>query len=342
MSAGRQRLEETELEFNQGWKDSPGHGCPDNGHCRSELICYISHFQLNSRRTYARLSQAFLLPADPRAVPLTHVIDEARNREQGSAISMATDRRRLFGKAPGQDYVFTNLDITARKGKGLASHQLSARLLKLQDEERRKFARELHDSAGQLVASLTMNTDQLSRMQELNSEQKRLIADNAAILRILSKELGTISHLLHPPLLDEVGLSSALQWYVDGFAKRSDIATTLELDSDFGRLNADAETAIFRIVQECLTNVHRHSGSRTARVRLHRSSTEVRLEVQDEGKGIPAEKRMSVLGLGRVGVGLRGMRERVRQLGGKLEVRSQRGTTVTTILPIDNARGAAA
>jgi signal transduction histidine kinase len=223
-----------------------------------------------------------------------------------------------------------------------ASRQLSARLLKLQDQERRKFARELHDGAGQLVASLIMNTDQLSKGEELNSEQKQLIADNAAMLQSLSKELGTISHLLHPPLLDEVGLSSALQWYVDGFGKRSGIATTLELDSNLGRLDPDAEIAIFRIVQECLTNVHRHSGSRKAVVRLHRSAGQVRLEVQDKGKGIPAEKQVSVLGFGRVGVGLRGMRERVRELGGKLEVRSEGGTTVIATLPIAQPMGAAA
>ena len=221
------------------------------------------------------------------------------------------------------------------------SRQLSARLLKLQDEERRKFARELHDGAGQLVASLIMNTDQLGKVEALNSEQKQLIADNAAMLRSLSKELGTISHLLHPPLLDEVGLSSALQWYVDGFGKRSGIATTLELDSNLGRLDPDSEIAIFRIVQECLTNVHRHSGSRKAVVRLNRSAGQVRLEVQDKGKGIPREKQITVLGFGRVGVGLSGMRERVRELGGKLEVRAAGGTTVIALLPIAQPMGAA-
>ncbi len=255
---------------------------------------------------------------------------------------MGTNRRRLFGRARDEDYLVTKRDITAHKRTRLAARQLGARLLKLQDEERRKFARELHDSAGQLVASLMMNTDQLSRVQELNCEQKRLIADNVAILQNLSKELRTISHLLHPPLLDEVGLSSALQWYVDGFSKRSGIVTTLELDSNFGRLESDAEIAIFRIVQECLTNVHRHSGSTKAIVRLSRSAREVRLEVQDEGKGIPEEKQMSVLGWGHVGVGFRGMRERVRQLGGKLELRSEAGTTVIAILPIAKARNLAA
>jgi signal transduction histidine kinase len=256
---------------------------------------------------------------------------------------MGTNRGRLpERRTRDQDCVVTKRDITAREGTRLAARQLSARLLRLQDEERRKFARELHDSAGQLVASLMMNTDQLSKVQELNCEQKRLIADNLEILQNLSKELRTISHLLHPPLLDEIGLSSALRWYVDGFGERSGIATTLELDSDFGRLDSDIEIAIFRIVQECLTNVHRHSGSAKAVVRLNRSAREVRLEVQDEGRGMPAEKQMSVLRPGHVGVGLRGMRERARQLGGKLELRSEAGTTVTAILPIAKARSLAA
>ena len=255
---------------------------------------------------------------------------------------MGINHGRLFERARTEDSVVRKCDITGRERTDLASRKLGARLLKLQDEERRKFARELHDGAGQMVASLIMNTDQLSKVGALNAEQKRLVLDNAAMLQGLSKELGTISHLLHPPLLDEVGLSSALQWYVDGFGKRSGIATTLELDSNLGRLDADAETAIFRIVQECLTNVHRHSGSRNAVVRLNRSAGQVRLEVEDKGKGIPPEKKMSVLGLGRVGVGLRGMRERVRELGGKLEVRSASGTTVVAILPIAQPMGAAA
>lgn len=255
---------------------------------------------------------------------------------------MGTNQRRLFERARDEDYVVRTCDLTARKRTDPAARQLSACLLQLQDEERRKFARELHDGAGQLVASLIMNTDQLSKVEELNSEQKQLIADNAAMLQSLSKELGTISHLLHPPLLDEVGLSSALQWYVDGFGKRSGISTTLELDSNLGRLEPDAEIAIFRIVQECLTNVHRHSGSRKAVVRLNRSAGHVRLEVQDHGRGIPAEKQMNVLGFGRVGVGLRGMRERVRELGGKLEVRSEGGTTVIAILPMAQPMRAAA
>jgi len=219
-----------------------------------------------------------------------------------------------------------------------AARQLSARLLQMQDEERRRLARELHDSAGQMVAALTMNIDQMKAVDGATSEQGRLLADSDAVLRNLNKELRTMSHLLHPPLLDEMGLSSALEWYVDGFGKRSGILTTLELASDFGRVNSDLEIAVFRLVQECLTNVHRHSGSSKAVVRLKRSRQAVTLEIEDEGHGIAPEKKSLLLGSGPVGVGLRGMRERVLQLGGTLHIDSEdRGTTIRAMFPIAKA-----
>jgi PAS domain S-box-containing protein len=229
-------------------------------------------------------------------------------------------------------------DISQRKALEVAARQLSTRILKMQDDERRHIARELHDSAGQMVAALTMNVDQLQSGTNLKPEQARLVADAREILRSLNAELRTISHLLHPPLLDEMGLSSALQWYIEGFSKRSGILTNLELEPDFGRLDSDSEIAIFRIVQECLTNVHRHSGSPTANVVLKRMNGEICLEIHDQGKGIPNEKRSDVLGVGPLGVGLRGMRERVVQLGGNLHIDSNgTGTTVVAILPVGKA-----
>jgi len=216
-----------------------------------------------------------------------------------------------------------------------AARQLSARLLQMQDEERRRIARELHDSAGQMVAALTMNIDQMKAVDGASREQARLLADSDVIMQHLNKELRTMSHLLHPPLLDEVGLSSALDWYVDGFTKRSGILTTLELASDFGRVNSDLEIAVFRLVQECLTNVHRHSGSSRAVVRLKRTRQAVTLEIEDEGHGIAPEKKSLLLGSGPVGVGLRGMRERVLQLGGTLRIDSEDGgTTIRAMFPI--------
>jgi PAS domain S-box-containing protein len=235
-----------------------------------------------------------------------------------------------------QGVVFTSAvrDITQRKAAQDAARQLSARLLQMQDEERRRLGRELHDSAGQMITALIMNVDHLKKVEETD-ERAHLLSDTETLLQTLSKELRTMSHLLHPPLLDEVGLSSALQWYVDGFAKRSGITTTLELAADFGRPNPNLEIAIFRVVQECLTNVHRHSGSKKAVVRLKRSQDALLLEIQDEGKGIPPEKKSLLLGSGPVGVGLRGMRERVLQLRGTLEIQSDNtGTTIRLMFPI--------
>src|SRR5882724_5095266 len=229
-----------------------------------------------------------------------------------------------------------NTDITRRRVAEESARQLSAHLLKIQDDERRRIARELHDSAGQILAALAMNLDRIHSSAKLNPEQTRLLSDSDALVKDATKELRTISHLLHPPLLDEVGLPSALRWYVDGFAKRSGINTMLELAADFGRLPPDFEIAVFRIVQESLTNIHRHSGSPSAEVRLMRANGEVRLEVLDRGKGMPIEKQQSLAANGPLGVGLRGMRERVTQLGGILDVRtSDSGTIVTAILPAE-------
>jgi signal transduction histidine kinase len=151
----------------------------------------------------------------------------------------------------------------------------------------------------------------------------------------VSNEIRTLSHLLHPPLLDEIGLLSALKWYIDGFSERSKIKVTADIPSDLGRLPRDVELSLFRIVQECLTNIHRHSGSLTALVRLARSRQGVTLEVKDEGRGFPPDGESIVSRSEAAGVGLRGMRERVRQLGGQLEITSNgAGTLVLARLPL--------
>jgi signal transduction histidine kinase len=218
---------------------------------------------------------------------------------------------------------------------------LSGRLLQIQDEERRRVAREVHDSAGQMVAALSINLGILAAHEHPLEEQTRLLSDSRTILDSLNKELRTISHLLHPPLLDEVGLASALQWYVDGFAERSGISTALEMDLSLGRLHPDLEITIFRVIQESLTNVHRHSGSPKAQIRLVRCGSAIDLEVRDEGKGMPLEKQLHGSEQGAFGVGIAGMRERVMQLGGKLEIESHgSGTTVSVHLPV-NIPGAA-
>jgi len=215
--------------------------------------------------------------------------------------------------------------------------ELSARLLQIQDEERRRIARELHDSVGQMLAAVSMNMAHVTHeARSLSPDAHKALEDNAGLLEQLSSEIRTISHLLHPPLLDEVGLQSALQWYIDGFSERSKIKVDLELPDDFGRLPRNLEITLFRVVQECLTNIHRHSGSNTAAIRVSRSQNEVRLEVRDAGKGIPAEAQTSLSSGKLSGVGLRGMHERLRQMGGHLDVQSNgNGTLVLATLPIE-------
>jgi len=217
---------------------------------------------------------------------------------------------------------------------------LTGRLLHLQDEERRRIARELHDSVGQSLAALSMNLKSFGATIERVVKEAGKISDSNSLVNDISTEIRTISHLLHPPLLDEAGLASALRWYIEGFTERSNIRVELELPGHFDRLSRDLETAIFRLVQECLTNVHRHSESAVARIRLIRSEDEIRLEVVDEGKGIPMEKQAELLSGGTPGVGIRGMRERLRQLGGTLEITCNgtgQGTKVTAKLPATGA-----
>jgi signal transduction histidine kinase len=216
--------------------------------------------------------------------------------------------------------------------------ELSARLLHLQDEERRRIARELHDSVGQTLAALSMNLAAVGADIEKLAKTASVISDSTALVNDMSTDIRTISYLLHPPLLDEAGLSSALTWYIRGFSERSKIDIDLRISEDFGRLSRDLETAIFRMVQECLTNIHRHSESSVARIVIAQSDGHVRVEVEDKGKGISPQKRSEIVSspTATPGVGIRGMRERLRQLGGTLDIRSDgegKGTIVTAKLP---------
>ena len=213
--------------------------------------------------------------------------------------------------------------------------KLSARLIQLQDDERRRIARELHDSVGQMLAALGMNLATVGTDIDRLTQLATTVHDSAALVQELSREVRTISHLLHPPLLDEAGLASALRWYVEGFAQRSKVKVDLEFPKDFGRLPRESETAIFRTVQECLTNIHRHSGSPSAAIRIAASHGEVHIEVEDRGKGILPERQSEMESAGIPGVGIRGMRERLRQLGGSLEIHSNgKGTRIVARLPV--------
>ena len=216
--------------------------------------------------------------------------------------------------------------------------ELSGHLLRLQDEERRRLGRELHDSLGQYLAVLKMGLDSLKL--DVGSQSDTVEREISECLRLAEdsmREMRTISYLLYPPMLEEMGLNTAIPWYLEGFGKRSGIETTLDISPDFGRLPRDVELAIFRVLQESLTNVHRHSGSTTAHVRLRIGEGLVALEVTDNGKGIPTPVlEASRESLGTLGVGLRGMRERMRQLGGTLELSSHPGgTMVRATVPCD-------
>lgn len=226
-------------------------------------------------------------------------------------------------------------EISDRKRGEMNLRELTGRLLVAQDEERRHMAREVHDHAGQTLVALTLN---LAALQELDRGQRSAMTDlleqSQQLSDGLSKEIRTLSYLLHPPLLDEAGLRSALQWYVEGFSNRSGIVVDLELPTDSKRIPRALELVLFRIVQESLTNIHRHSGSLTARIRLVLSARSVEVEIADQGKGIPMEKRQDMTAA-QLGVGVRGMEERVRQFGGTLHIESSSaGTIVTATIPL--------
>ncbi len=235
----------------------------------------------------------------------------------------------------------THTDITDRRqAEEVAKvRELTGKLLHAQDAERRRIARELHDSAGQLVAALQMQLTPLKAdAEKLSPAFAGNIGESLQLVQQLSQELRTVSYLLHPPLLDELGLPSALRWYVEGFGERSKIDVHVDIPSDLGRMPSDMETTLFRIVQECLTNIHRHSGSKKARIRLTHAGEHLCLEVEDYGKGMPTSRNNGSSVHLRSGVGIQGMQERVRQLSGHFEIRSQAsGTLVTVRLPATSA-----
>lgn len=229
-------------------------------------------------------------------------------------------------------------DITKQKQVEMTLRQLSGRLLQLQDEERRRIARELHDSTAQSLAGLSMNLAVIEMESEaLSDEARTALRESLALAKHSTRELRTLSYLLHPPLLDESGLISAVRWYVDGFSQRSGVRVDLDLPSESCRFLREVETALFRIMQECLSNIHKHSGSPTATVRLAFDESHVVMDIRDHGKGMPTaatggkSDKASPLG-----VGLMGMRERVGQLHGRLDVQAGSwGTAVLVTLPLD-------
>ena len=306
----------------------------------------IAYWNKGAERLYG-WSSSEALGQDPAVllqteypIPLAEI--ERHDVWEGELLHTTRDRRRIVvasrwtmlrneaGQPSG--WMEINTNITDRKRAEDAARSLSGRILTLQDEERRRIARGLHDSLGQYLAALKM---QLGILSMSKGDQRPLIAEASQIVDRCITETRTISHLLHPPLLDEAGFGSAARWFVEGFAERSGIAVNLSFPPDFGRLQSDIEITLFRALQEGLTNVHRHSASPKADIRVVLERRYVRLEIQDYGQGIPPETIQQLNeGGGKTGVGVAGMRERVRELGGYMTIKSDSvGTLLTVILP---------
>jgi signal transduction histidine kinase len=217
-----------------------------------------------------------------------------------------------------------------------SSRALSARILELQDSERRRIARELHDSVGQYLVGLKINLEQLLNTRaDLSAAHEKLLTETVDLTERSMMEVRTISHLLHPPLLDEVGLESATRWYADGFAKRCALKVSLDLDHITNRLPKEVELALFRVLQESLSNVHRHASAASIEVILTCSTGHIVLSVIDDGRGISSEVLTRFRSGRASGVGLAGMRERLAELGGILEVEQRsRGTAVRATIPV--------
>jgi signal transduction histidine kinase len=215
-----------------------------------------------------------------------------------------------------------------------AMQALSQRLLKIQDEERRRLARDLHDTTGQTLTALKINVVLLQQKLEHDKYASRILSDIAALADEALQEIRTMSYLLHPPLLDELGFVSAAQWFVEGFAKRSGVKVSFDA-TEHGRLPITIETALFRVLQESLTNVHRHSGAAEVEIRYQRQAGAVILEIKDCGCGIARELLDRLEASSQTGVGLAGMRERVAELNGKLEIESNgHGTSLRATVPL--------
>jgi PAS domain S-box-containing protein len=226
-------------------------------------------------------------------------------------------------------------EIAERKRAEEALRQLSGRLLNLQDDERRRIARDLHDSTAQTLSGLVLNLAYLQNPKRGERSPSKLLADSLALAEQAAREIRDLSHLLYPPALDQMGLTAAIRWHSARTSEVSGIAIELDLPDEMPRLQREIEVALFRVAQESLENVRRHSGSATASVRLAGSDGQVLLEVRDQGRGAPHAITKHDAGISEVGVGVAGMRERLRQLGGQLQIESgEHGTTVKAVVPL--------
>ncbi len=256
------------------------------------------------------------------------------------ALSASETRYRELAENLDRQVQARTVELQARNREILRTYEslrtLSTRMMSVQDEERRRIARDLHDSAGQLLVVIDMQLNSLAQdLRQMAPQLNERLEETEGVVKQLQTEIRTTSYLLHPPLLDEAGLYSALNWYVEGLNKRGNVQIALEIAPDFGRLPRDIELVVFRLVQESLANIYRHSGSKTGSICIARDDGTITVEVQDRGKGVPPGKLVEIQSEGS-GVGIRGMRERLRQYGGELRIESERekGTRVWVTIPI--------
>ena len=305
----------------------------------------IEHFETVRKRkdgTLLDISVAISPVKDDhgRVIGASKVARDITERKRADAdLRRSEEQLRKLSETLDAEVRARTCELEARNAEMLRQsdqlRELSWHVARAQEEERRHISRELHDSAGQTLTVLGLSAAELvSQAQTVAPELAKLGEGLEQLIQQLHREIRTASYLLHPPLLDETGISSALGWYVQGLIERSGLSITLDISSDLGRLPSDMELVIFRLVQECLTNVHRHSQSKTATIRISSEGGQVRVEVTDQGVGIPAE-RLAKLQAGGSGVGIRGMQERLRQFRGSMKIESNgSGTTVIATIPV--------
>ena len=267
------------------------------------------------------------------AVRRTHASGAAVRDERGRVVRVDGTLQDITDQKRAEEALRRSEEALRQTNRKL--QQLSRDLLRTQDYERRRIARELHDSTAQLLAALSINLGRLRDSELEPGRREQVLSETIDLAAACSTEIRTITYLLHPPLLEEIGLVHALRAYAQGFNQRTGIQVKIKIPPDFGRIGNERESTLFRIIQEGLANVHKHSGSRLAVIQLGRDPREVRLVLQDQGRGFTEAPRRRATGFIHLGVGITGMRERAEQLGGRLEIASgDGGTTLTVTLPM--------